>query len=185
MIAKPAAQRAARTPFNAKNVTRPAGTAKMGEREYNVRLNSSPTVVAELNDLPIKQVNGATVYLRDVAHVRQGAAVQTNMVRRNGQPSALLTILKSGSASTLAVVSNVIARMPSILATLPSSLKLDFLFDQSLFVRASISGVVREAVIAPCLTGLMILSFLGSWRSTLIVVTSIPLSILSSIIILS
>lgn len=171
--------------FNAQNVILPAGTAKMGEREYNVRLNSSPTLVDELNDLPIKEVNGAMVYLKDVAHVRQGAAVQTNMVRRNGQPSALLTVLKSGSASTLTVVSNVIARMPSILATLPSSLKLDFLFDQSLFVRASISGVVREAVIAACLTGLMILLFLGSWRSTLIVVTSIPLSILSSIIILS
>ena len=173
------------TAFNAQNVILPAGTAKMGDREYNVRLNSSPTVIDELNDLPIKQVNGAMVYLKDVGHVRQGAAVQTNMVRRNGQPSALLTVLKSGSASTLTVVSNVIARMPSILATLPSSLKLDFLFDQSLFVRASISGVVREAVIAACLTGLMILLFLGSWRSTLIVVTSIPLSILSSIIILS
>jgi len=167
--------------FNAQNVILPAGTAKMGDREYNVRLNSSPTVVDQLNDLPIKQVN----YLRDVAHVRQGAAVQTNTVRRNGQPSALLTVLKSGSASTLSVVSNVIARMPSILATLPPSLKLDFLFDQSLFVRASISGVVREAVIAACLTGLMILMFLGSWRSTLIVITSIPLSILSSIIVLS
>ncbi len=171
--------------FNAQNVILPAGTAKMGEREYNVRLNSSPTVVDELNDLPIKQVNGAMVYLRDVAHVREGASVQTNMVRRNGQPSALLTILKSGSASTLSVVSNVIARMPSILATLPPALKLDFLFDQSLFVRAAISGVVREAVIAACLTGLMILLFLGSWRSTLIVITSIPLSILSSIIVLS
>jgi multidrug efflux pump subunit AcrB len=171
--------------FNAQNVILPAGTAKMGEREYNVRLNSSPTVVDQLNDLPVKQVNGATVYLRDVAHVRQGAAVQTNMVRRNGQPSALLTVLKSGSASTLTVVSSVIARMPSILATLPPTLKLDFLFDQSLFVRASISGVVREAVIAAALTGLMILLFLGSWRSTLIVVTSIPLAILSSIIVLS
>lgn len=171
--------------FNAQNVILPAGTAKMGDREYNVRLNSSPTVVADLNDLPVKQVNGATVYLRDVAQVREGAGVQTNMVRRNGQPSALLTVLKSGSASTLAVVSKVIDRMPSILATLPPSLKLDFLFDQSLFVRAAVSGVVREAVIAACLTGLMILLFLGSWRSTLIVVTSIPLSILSSIVILS
>jgi multidrug efflux pump subunit AcrB len=171
--------------FNAQNVILPAGTAKMGERDYNVRLNSSPMLVDQLNDLPVKEVDGAMVYLRDVAHVRLGAAVQTNMVRRNGQPSALLTILKSGEASTLTVVQNVIARMPSILATLPSSLKLDFLFDQSLFVRASISGVVREAVIAACLTGLMILLFLGSWRSTLIVITSIPLSILSSITILS
>jgi multidrug efflux pump subunit AcrB len=185
MFAKTVSASDVSTAFNAQNVILPAGDAKMGERDYNVRLNSSPTVADQLNDLPVKQVNGATVYLRDVAHVRLGAAVQTNMVRRNGQPSALLTILKSGSASTLTVVGNVIAIMPSILATLPPTLKLDFLFDQSLFVRASISGVVREAVIAACLTGLMILLFLGSWRSTLIVVTSIPLSILSSIIILS
>src|SRR5262249_37294502 len=130
-------------------------------------------------------VNGVTVYLRDVANVRLGAAPQTNLVRRNGRRSALLTILKSGGASTLDVVDRVRARMPSVLATLPRSLKLDFLFDQSLFVRASINGVLREAIIAACLTGLMILLFLGSWRSTLIVVISIPLSILSSIIVLS
>lgn len=171
--------------FNAQNVILPSGTAKMGVREYNVRLNSSLTAPEQLNDLPVKEVNGATVYLRDVAHVRLGAAVQTNLVRRNGQRSALITILKSGGASTLDIVSRVRARMPSILATLPQSLKLDFLFDQSLFVRAAIDDVVREAIIAACLTGLMILLFLGSWRSTLIVVTSIPLSILSSIMILS
>ncbi|HKG98188.1 MAG TPA: efflux RND transporter permease subunit, partial [Pyrinomonadaceae bacterium] len=160
-------------------------TAKMGEREYNVRLNSSPTEVEQLNDLPIKEVNGAMVYIRDIGHVRDGAAVQTNIVRRNGRRSALLTVLKSGGASTLDVVNRVRTRMPSVLTTLPPALKLDFLFDQSLFVRSSISGVVREAVIAACLTGLMILLFLGSWRATLIVVISIPLSILSSIIILS
>jgi multidrug efflux pump subunit AcrB len=171
--------------FNAQNVILPSGTAKMGEREYNVRLNSSLVVAEQLNDLPVKEVNGAMVYLRDVAHVRLGAAVQTNLVRRNGQRSALLTILKSGGASTLDVVNRVRARMPSVLATLPQSLKLDFLFDQSLFVRAAINAVLREAVIAACLTGLMILLFLGSWRSTLIVVTSIPLSIISSIIVLS
>jgi multidrug efflux pump subunit AcrB len=171
--------------FNAQNVILPSGTAKMGVREYNVRLNSSLPVADRLNDLPIKEVNGATVYMRDVASVRLGAAVQTNLVRRNGQRSALMSILKSGGASTLDVVDRVRSRMPSILATLPQSLKLDFLFDQSLFVRAAINGVVREAVIAACLTGLMILLFLGSWRSTLIVVISIPLSILSSIIILS
>src|SRR5262245_51648257 len=171
--------------FNAQNVILPSGTAKMGEREYNVRLNSSLVVADQLNDLPVKEVDGAMVYLRDVAHVRLGAAVQTNLVRRNGQRSALLTILKSGGASTLDVVNRVRARMPSVLATLPPELKLDFLFDQSLFVRAAIKGVVREAIIAACLTGLMILLFLGSWRSTLIVVISIPLSILSSIIILS
>jgi len=171
--------------FNAQNLILPSGDAKMGVRDYNVRINNSPTVVDQLNDLPIKQVNGVTVYLRDVAHVRLGAAPQTNLVRRNGRRSTLLTILKSGGASTLDVVNRVRARMPSVLATLPPSLKLDFLFDQSLFVRASIAGVVREAIIAACLTGLMILLFLGSWRSTLIVVISIPLSILSSIIILS
>jgi len=171
--------------FNAQSLILPSGDAKMGVRDYNVRINNSPTVVEQFNDLPIKPVNGAIVYLRDVAHVRLGAAPQTNLVRRNGRRSALLTILKSGGASTLDVVNRVRARMPSVMATLPKSLKLDFLFDQSLFVRAAINGVVREAVIAACLTGLMILLFLGSWRSTLIVVTSIPLSILSSIIILS
>src|SRR5215813_12534240 len=171
--------------FNAQSLILPSGDAKMGVRDYNVRINNSPTVVEQLNDLPIKQVNGAMVYLRDVAHVRLGAAPQTNFVRRNGRRSALLTILKSGGASTLDVVNRVRARMPSVLATLPPSLKLDFLFDQSLYVRAAISGVVREAIIAACLTGLMILLFLGSWRSSLIVVISIPLSILSSIIILS
>ena len=121
------------TAFNQQNVILPAGTAKMGEREYNVVLNSSPTVVEELNDLPIKEVNGAMVYIRDIGHVRDGAAVQTNIVRRNGRRSALLTVLKSGSASTLDVVNRVKARMPSVLATLPPALKLDFLFDQSLF----------------------------------------------------
>src|SRR5262245_52941716 len=171
--------------FNAQSLILPSGDAKMGVRDYNVRINNSPTVVEQLNDLPIKQVNGVVVYLRDVAHVRLGAAPQTNLVRRNGRRSALLTILKSGGASTLDVVNRVKARMPSILATLPPSLKLDFLFDQSLFVRAAIGGVVREAIIAACLTGLMLLLFLGSWRSTLIVVISIPLAILSSIITLS
>ena len=185
MLAKNISASDVSSAFNAQNVILPAGTAKMGEREYNVRLNSSPTAVDQLNDLPIKEVNGAMVYIRDIGHVRDGAAVQTNIVRRNGRRSALLTVLKSGSASTLDVVNRVRARMPSVLATLPSALKLDFLFDQSLFVRASINGVVREAVIAACLTGLMILLFLGSWRATLIVVISIPLSILSSIIFLS
>src|SRR6185295_1459933 len=156
--------------FNMQNVILPAGTAKMGEREYNVRLNSNPSTAEQLNDLPVKDVNGAMVYMRDIGHVRDGAAVQTNIVRRNGRRSSLLTVLKSGAASTLDVVNRVRARMPGVLATLPSELKLDFLFDQSLFVRASINGVVREAVIAACLTGLMILLFLGSWRSTLIVV---------------
>jgi multidrug efflux pump subunit AcrB len=171
--------------FNAQSLILPSGDAKMGVRDYNVRINNSPTVVDQLNDLPVKQVNDVTVYLRDVAHVRLGGSPQTNLVRRNGRRSALLTILKSGAASTLDVVNRVRARMPSVLATLPPELKLDFLFDQSVFVRAAIGGVVREAIIAACLTGLMLLLFLGSWRSALIVVISIPLSILSSIIILS
>jgi multidrug efflux pump subunit AcrB len=185
MLAKDISASDVSAAFNNQNVILPAGTAKMGVREYNVVLNSSPTVVEQLNDLPIKDVNGATVYIRDIGHVRDSGAVQTNIVRRDGRRSALLTILKSGSASTLDVVDRVRARMPSVLATLPSALKVDFLFDQSLFVRASVYGVVREAVIAACLTGLMILLFLGSWRATLIVVISIPLSILSSIIFLS
>src|SRR6266404_1199375 len=185
MLAKNISASDVSTAFNQQSVILPAGTAKMGDREYNVVLNSSPTVVDQLNDLPIKEVNGAMVYIRDIGHVRDGAAVQTNIVRRNGRRSALLTVLKSGSASTLDVVNRVRTRMPSVLATLPTALKLDFLFDQSLFVRSSINGVVREAVIAACLTGLMILLFLGSWRATLIVVISIPLSILSSIIFLS
>ncbi len=185
MLAKNISASDVSTAFNQQSVILPAGTAKMGVREYNVVLNSSPTVVDQLNDLPIKAVNGAMVYIRDIGHVRDGAAVQTNIVRRNGRRSALLTVLKSGSASTLDVVNRVRTRMPSVLATLPTALKLDFLFDQSLFVRASVYGVVREAVIAACLTGLMIMLFLGSWRATLIVVISIPLSILSSIIFLS
>jgi len=126
-----------------------------------VVLNSSPTVVEQLNDLPIKEVNGAMVYIRDIGHVRDGAQCRPTSWRRDGRRSALLTILKSGSASTLDVVNRVRARMPSVLATLPPALKLDFLFDQSLFVRASINGVVREAIIAACLTGLMILLFSG------------------------
>ncbi|HXQ69581.1 MAG TPA: efflux RND transporter permease subunit, partial [Pyrinomonadaceae bacterium] len=185
MLAKNVSASDVSTAFNQQNVILPAGTAKIGEREYNVLLNSSPTVVDQLNDLPVKQVNGATVFMRDVANVRDGAAVQTNLVRRNGRASALLTVLKSGANSTLDVVSRVKARMPSVLATLPNALRVDFLFDQSVFVRSSVSGVVREAAIAACLTGLMILLFLGSWRATLIVVISIPLSILSSIIVLS
>jgi multidrug efflux pump subunit AcrB len=170
--------------INAQNVILPSGTAKIGPREYNVTLNESPTAVEQLNDLPIKQVNGATVYIRDVAHVRDGPGVQTNIVRQDGRRSALLTILKSGSASTLNVVSGVKAAMPNIQATLPKELNVEFLFDQSVFVRAAISGVVREGVIAACLTATMILLFLGSWRSTLIVVISIPLSILCSLIVL-
>ena len=171
--------------LNAQNVILPAGTQKIGDREYNVRLNSSPELLQTLNDLPIKQVNNAMVYIRDVAHVRDGFAVQTNIVAQNRVRSALLTVLKSASASTLDIISRVKAALPRIKATLPPELDITQLFDQSIFVRAAINGVVKEGVIAACLTALMILLFLGSWRSTLVVATSIPLSILCSVIVLS
>ena len=169
---------------NAQNVILPAGTQKIGDREYNVRLNSSPELLETLNDLPIKQVNGAMVYIRDVAHVRDGFAVQTNIVSQNRVRSALLTVLKSASASTLDIIKRVKEALPRIQSTLPKELEVSQLFDQSLFVRAAINGVLREGVIAACLTALMILLFLGNWRSTLVVATSIPLSILCSIIVL-
>jgi multidrug efflux pump subunit AcrB len=170
--------------INAQNVILPAGTQKIGEREYNVRLNSSPQVLDMLNDLPIKQVNGAMVYIRDVANVRDGFAVQTNIVSQNRIRSALLTVLKSANASTLDIIKRVKDVLPRIKATLPPELDITQLFDQSVFVRSAINGVLKEGVIAACLTALMILLFLGSWRSTLVVATSIPLSILCSIIIL-
>ena len=167
---------------NAQNVILPAGSAKLGTREYNVRLNSSPDVVEQINNLPIKQVNGAMVYIRDVAHVRDGAGVQTNIVRQNGKRGVYLTLLKTGHASTLAVVNQVKALLAGLKPSLPAALDIHYLADQSIFVRGSISGVIREALIAACLTALMILLFLGSWRSTLIIATSIPLAIFCSII---
>src|SRR3989441_735080 len=170
--------------INVQNVILPAGTQKIGDREYNVRLNSSPEVLQVLNDLPIKQVNGAVVYIRDVAQVRDGFAVQTNIVAQNRIRSALLTVLKSASASTIDIIKRVKQALPRIQATLPTELEMTQLFDQSIFVRAAINGVLREGVIAACLTALMILLFLGNWRSTLVVATSIPLSILCSIIVL-
>src|SRR5256885_1095879 len=166
------------------NVILPAGTAKIGTREYDVATNSSPEVLNDLNKIPIRYVNGSLLSVADVAFVHDGFNPQTNLVRRDGRHSAMLPILSNGSASTLSVVSGARQLMPKILAGLPPSLKVDFLFDQSLFVRAAIMGVVREGAIAAALTGLMILLFLGSWRSTLIVITSIPLSILTSIIML-
>ncbi|HEY2015907.1 MAG TPA: efflux RND transporter permease subunit [Bryobacteraceae bacterium] len=167
------------------NLILPAGTAKIGDRDYQIRLNSSPRVLDDMNNLPVKVVNGATVYLRDVAQVRDGSSVQTSIVRTNGTRGALLTVLRNGKASTLAVVNGVKKALPRILAGLPTNLQVRQLFDQTLFVRAAINGVVREGVIAACLTGLMILMFLGSWRSTIIVCISIPLSILVSLIIMS
>ena len=171
--------------LNQQNLILPTGTAKIGSREYQVAINSSPTTVAAMNDLPVRAANGAVVTLRDVAQVRDGYVPQTNIVRNNGSRSAMLTVLKNGQASTLDIVAQVKAALPRVLAGLPSNLRVTPLFDQSLFVRASIYGVLREAVIAAVLTGLMILLFLGSWRSTLIVCTSIPLAILTSQIILT
>jgi len=167
------------------NLILPSGTVKIGSLESDVDLNSSPKTVEELNDLPIKTVGANTIYVRDVAHVRDGYPPQTNIVHVDGQRATLMTILKSGNASTLDVISRIKETLPRVLATLPPELQVRPIADQSVFVRASINGVVREAVIAACLTGLMILIFLGSWRSTLIIAVSIPLSILTSIIILS
>src|SRR5579864_266501 len=167
------------------NLILPAGTAKMAETEYQIRVNSSPLRLEELNNLPIKTVNGATVYIKDVAQVHDGFSVQNNIVRTNGSRGVLITITRNGKASTLSIVDAVKAALPRILATVPPELKVDALFDQSLFVRAAIQGVVREALIAAALTGMMILLFLGSWRSTLIVCISIPLCILTSLVILN
>jgi CzcA family heavy metal efflux pump len=166
------------------NLVLPAGTARMGGREFVVKTNSSPEILDQLNDMPIRASNGAVVYIKDVAQVHMGYAVQTNIVRENGQRGALLTVLKNGKTSTLEIVSQTKALIPRLTAGL-GNLTITPLFDQSIFVRDSINEVVREAVIAAALTGLMILLFLGSWRSTVIVCISIPLSIATSLIILS
>jgi CzcA family heavy metal efflux pump len=167
------------------NVILPSGTAKIGEFEYDVRVNSSLRTVPELNDIPIRVVGNSTIYLRDVANVRDGFAPQTNIARQDGNRGVLVSILKAGNASTLDVVKGVRTLLPRVAQTLPPELKIRPLADQSVFVRSAVSGVIREAVIAACLTGIMILIFLGSWRSTLIIAVSIPLSILSSVIVLS
>ncbi len=167
------------------NLLLPSGTAKIGQFEYDVDMNYSPQRIAEINDFPIKVVGNSTIYVRDVANVRNGFAPQTNIIRRDGQRGVLVSILKAGSASTLDVVQGIKDILPKVEATLPQQLKIQPLADQSIFVRAAVTGVIREAVIAACLTGLMILVFLGSWRSTLIIAISIPLSILTSIIVLS
>jgi multidrug efflux pump subunit AcrB len=167
------------------NIIVPTGTAKIGTYEYPIVLNSSPDLLAQIESLPVKVVKGTTVYVRDVAHVRDGYSPQTNIVHVEGHRSVLMSILKQGSASTLDIVRRVRDVLSTTLARLPKELKVALLFDQSIFVRASIEGVVKEAMIAAGLTALMLLVFLGSWRSTLIVIVSIPLSILVSIIILS
>ena len=167
------------------NLILPAGTSKIGQLEYDVELNGSPRTVAELNDLPIRTANGATIYIRDVAHVRDGYPPQTNIVRSDGSRGALMSILKSGDESTIDIVAGVRAMLPTVLSALPSQLRVTPIADQSIFVKGSINGVVREAVIAACLTAIMILVFLGSWRSTIIIAVSIPLSILCSLFLLS
>src|SRR5438477_4427309 len=171
--------------LNLQNLILPAGTAKLAQTEYQVRVNSSPVLLDDLNNLPIKTVNGATVYIKDVAQVHDGFQVQNNIVRTNGSRGVLITVTRNGKASTLAIVNAVKAALPRILANVPPELKVVPLADQSVFVRASIQGVLREALIAAGLTAMMILLFLGSWRSTLIVCISIPLSILTSLCILS
>jgi len=172
----------------AQNLILPSGTAKIGPTEYDIALNGAPTVIDDLNNLPIKQVNGAEIYIRDVAHVHDGNAPQTNIVRQDGVRSTLLSVIKNGDVSTLDIVQNVNDMIPSIKASLPKAMQdLDIkaLFDQSVFVRASIKGVILEGCTAACLTALMILLFLGDWRSTLIIALSIPLSILASILCLN
>ena len=173
------------TAINQQNLILPTGTAKMGSLEFNVELNGSPRTIAELNNLPVKTVNGSTVYLRDVAHVRNGFAPQTNIVLANGQRGVLMSVYKTGSASTLSIVDRVKQVLKDYAPSLPTELKITTFFDQSLFVRAAIRGVLREALIAACLTAVMILLFLGNWKSTLIIAISIPLSILVSILCLS
>ncbi|HEY7040514.1 MAG TPA: efflux RND transporter permease subunit [Methylomirabilota bacterium] len=168
--------------LNLQNLILPSGTAKIGRLEYDVTLNAAPRTVPELADVPIKVMGNSTIYLRDVANVRDGYSVQTNIVRRDGRRGTLLTVLKSAEVSTLDVVDNIRAAIPRVATTLPPELQIDLLADQSIFVRGAISGVIHEAVIAACLTALMILLFLGSWRSTLIIAVSIPLSILTSVI---
>ena len=170
---------------NVQNLILPTGTAKMGALEYNVEMNASPTTVRALNDLPVKTVNGSTIYMRDVAHVRDGFSPQTNVVLQNGRRGVLMSVYKTGNNSTLAIVDRVKQVLKDYAPSLPESLKVTTFFDQSLFVRAAIQGVLREAAIAACLTAIMILLFLGNWKSTLIIAISIPLSILVSVLCLS
>src|SRR6201996_5044542 len=172
------------TAVNQQNLILPAGLARIGDREFVVKLNSSPPIVSALNDLPVRSANGAVVLIKDVAQVRLGYAPQENIVRQEGKRSALLIVLKNGKTSTLDIVKHVKQMIPQVKAGLPSGLQITPLFDQSIFVSESINEVVREATIAAGLTALMILLFLGSWRSTLIVCTSIPLSIATSLVVL-
>ena len=171
--------------ISTQNIITPSGTAKIGSTEYQVEMNSSPQTIAELNDLPVKTVNGATIYLRDVAHVRDGFAPQTNIVRQDGVHGVLMSIYKVGRGSTISIVNAIKGVVPLALESLPQGITVKPLFDQSLFVRASISGVLREGLIAAALTACMILLFLGDWRPTIVISISIPLSIFVSVLLLS
>ncbi len=171
--------------ISTQNLALPSGSVKLGPTEYNVEMNGSTNTIAALNNVPIRTTNGATIYVRDVAYVSDGFSPQINIARMDGQRGVLIAVYKIGGASTLDVVSRVYAKLPHIASLLPPQLKITPLFDQSVFVRAAVQGVVREALVAACLTALMILLFLGSWRSTLIIAISIPLSILVSIFALS
>ncbi len=170
---------------SAQNLIVPSGTMKMDRFEYAIETNSSPSIVEQLNDLPIKSVNGAIIYVRDVAHVRDGFPPQTNIVRVDGKRAIMMSVMKTGSASTLAIIKDVREKIEYVKGQLPPQLQINALSDQGIFVRGAINGVVREALIAACLTAVMILIFLGSWRSTLIIAVSIPLSILCSITVLA
>ncbi len=169
---------------NAQNLTLPSGTAKIGDTQFTVRTNSLPTTIEDLNNIPVKFVNGATVFVKDIGQVHDGSAVQQNIVRINGLRSVLLSVIKNGNASTLAVVDGVKQALTVSRASAPPGMRISELFDQSVFVKASIQGLLKEGAIAACLTALMIVLFLGSWRSTLVVMISIPLAILSSLIVL-
>jgi multidrug efflux pump subunit AcrB len=171
--------------ISAQNLIAPSGTMKIDRFEYAIETNSSPQIIDELNNLPIKAVNGAVLYIRDVAHVRDGSPPQTNIVRVDGSRAILMSIMKIGSASTLDIISGVRAKLEFIKGQLPPQLQIKTLSDQSIFVKGAINGVVSEAVIAACLTAIMILVFLGSWRSTVIIAVSIPLSILCSLSVLA
>jgi multidrug efflux pump subunit AcrB len=167
------------------NLITPVGTQKIGKFEYTVNLNDSPSAIAAFNDLPIKTVNGTVIYMRDIAYVHDGNPPQTNVVKVDGKNAVLLSVVKSGATSTLSIISGIKQLLPSVANTLPSSLNLTAVGDQSVFVISAVSSVVREAVIAAALTGMMVLLFLGSWRSTLIITVSIPLSVLASVATLS
>ncbi len=170
---------------SAQNLITPSGSAKIGPIEYAVEMNGTPTTIDQLNDLPVRTINGSTLYMRDVAHIRDGFTPQTNIVRQDGVRGTLMSVLKIGTASTLTIVNAVKATLPIAAQTLPPELKINSLFDQSLFVRASINGVLKEALTAAVLTALMILIFIGDWRPTVVICISIPLSIFVSIILLS